>query len=414
MGLHAKLQPSSAKRWLECPGSVELCSNVIDSGSKYADEGTAGHAIFEAQISGAAMPKVVNIDGTRSWPVDDALVEAVKPAVEWAVEYKAEHSAAIFAERKYEIGVGFGLKPGLLWGTADFTALSRDELCIADLKLGYNDVPVAYYDEATGKKRPNEQLGQYGLGALDATGWMHDRIRLVILQPRTSDEPKEVVFTADEMEEFRQEWKPKVLTAAQGGPLVPSEEACRWCKAAGVCPALKAETMALARRDMANLITLSGEEVAELLDKGAMIENAMKAVRAHALRLLEFDERAVPGYKRVQGEKHRAWTAGAFTIEEKLTPFAVDPFEKCLRSPAQVEALLADKLKGATVNDELIKTKKKAKEVAKALVATLAAKPPGEPTLAHIDDTRPALGPAFTADDVKGLDEKVDEAEVID
>jgi hypothetical protein len=335
------------------------------------------------------VPKVVDVDG-RPIPVTPELLALVEPQVEWAINYKKTHRAAIFSEQKYEIGEGFGLKPGLFWGTADFTAVSPFELCVADLKLGYVDVAVG----------ENEQLISYGLGALDATGWIHDSIRLVILQPKTSDDPKEIVYTAAEMQKFRDDWTQKVRTAVEGGPLVPSEDGCRFCKAAGACPALRDYTLALARREMVNLVTLSGEEIADLLDKGSMIENAMRSVRAHALKMLEFDPQAIPGYKRVQGEKKRVWTAGKEETAKKLRKIGVHPFEESLISPASAEAEYA-----ADYHRKNQGTKKAAKEAAKLLIAILAHKPEGEPTLAKLDDDRPALGPAFTVEDVAKAEE---------
>jgi hypothetical protein len=357
----------------------------VDAGSEFADEGTAGHAVFEALLLGRSVPEVVGLEGERTFKVTPELRALVDPCVEWAHEYKKKNKAAIFAEQKYEIGAGFGLEPGIFWGTADFTGISPTELCVADLKLGYVDVVVG----------ENEQLISYGLGALDATGWIHDTIRLVILQPKTSDEPKEVIYTAAEMEGFRTKWKDRVFTAARGGPLVPSEVACRFCKAAGACPALRSETLALAQREMVNLITLSGEEIADLLNKGTMIENAMKAVRAHAIRLLEIDPASIPGYKRVDSDKKRVWKDEA---EEKLQSWAkvVDVYEKALRSPAQIEKLIAEKLPG--------KTKKEKMEAAKKIISELAYKPKGGPTLVKDEDDRPALGPVFTKEDLQAAE----------
>ena len=37
-GTHAKLSPSSAARWMTCPGSVILCEGLEDRSSKAADE----------------------------------------------------------------------------------------------------------------------------------------------------------------------------------------------------------------------------------------------------------------------------------------------------------------------------------------------------------------------------------------
>src|SRR5438093_12672015 len=45
---HALLSPSSAARWLRCPGSVELCKGVAGKGSEYASEGTRAHELAAA------------------------------------------------------------------------------------------------------------------------------------------------------------------------------------------------------------------------------------------------------------------------------------------------------------------------------------------------------------------------------
>lgn len=42
---HAKLSPSSAHRWIACPGSVWLSEDAPKTTSAYAEEGTKAHEI---------------------------------------------------------------------------------------------------------------------------------------------------------------------------------------------------------------------------------------------------------------------------------------------------------------------------------------------------------------------------------
>ena len=44
MSGHAKLSPSSAARWMTCPGSVTLSEGIKDVSSSNASEGTMMHA----------------------------------------------------------------------------------------------------------------------------------------------------------------------------------------------------------------------------------------------------------------------------------------------------------------------------------------------------------------------------------
>lgn len=47
---HALLSPSSAVRWMTCPGSVALTKDMPDTSSKFADEGTLAHALAERAL----------------------------------------------------------------------------------------------------------------------------------------------------------------------------------------------------------------------------------------------------------------------------------------------------------------------------------------------------------------------------
>jgi hypothetical protein len=52
MSGHAVLSPSSAERWMTCPGSVVLTEGLEDKGSDAAEEGTAAHELAERILSG--------------------------------------------------------------------------------------------------------------------------------------------------------------------------------------------------------------------------------------------------------------------------------------------------------------------------------------------------------------------------
>lgn len=54
---HAKLSPSSAERWMSCPGSVALCEGKDDKGNQFAHDGTTMHHFAELCLTNGAMAK---------------------------------------------------------------------------------------------------------------------------------------------------------------------------------------------------------------------------------------------------------------------------------------------------------------------------------------------------------------------
>lgn len=383
---HAKLQPSAAKRWLNCPGSVSLCENVVDAGSEYAAEGTACHEICEQVLNGKPWPKAGE-KMSNGVVVTDEMLRLCKPCVDFVQDYQDATGAVIHTEARLEIGAHLGLPEGLCFGTSDIVGTGR-ELLVADFKFGYNEVDV----------EENKQLILYALGAAKAHPGA-SKVRLAILQPKCG-EPKEKVYSSSEMVAFWEDIQPKAHVAAKGGALVPGPWCGEtYCKARAVCPALRDEMVALAQREFAsNALSHTPEELADLLHKLELLEPAAKAIRSHALTLMELGTE-IPGWKRVMGDTKEAWLQkeNEKATAESLKKMGVDPWEKCLVSPANAREQIVEVLVGKKAE----KTKKAAREAAREMLKKLAGKPQGRPTLARAEDPRPALGPAFTAADVQ-------------
>ena len=51
MSDHARFSPSSAKRWMTCPGSIALCRDIPNPSSIYADDGTASHTVASRALT---------------------------------------------------------------------------------------------------------------------------------------------------------------------------------------------------------------------------------------------------------------------------------------------------------------------------------------------------------------------------
>ena len=59
MSAHAQLSPSSAVRWMTCPGSVRMCEGIPDTSSDASLEGTMMHTVASHCLSRTALLPVV-------------------------------------------------------------------------------------------------------------------------------------------------------------------------------------------------------------------------------------------------------------------------------------------------------------------------------------------------------------------
>lgn len=368
MAEHARLQPSAAERWAACPGSVALAATCPDRPSRAAAEGTACHELLHDFLGG--YDDLARVIGT-SVTVDGYEVEVTEDMVDWVLEvggwvrdYAADRPGAqLLSEERVCPGAAFGC-PDDLWGTADVLVSSTEELLVLDAKFGYRDVRVI----------DNPQLALYALGAMAGFGWVHPRARLVVHQPRSGG-PKEQVLTPGELEARRDELAPRVAAAlAPGGPRVPTEDGCRWCPAAGVCPEAQAESLALARREFAPE-RLSEADTLAILDAADRVRAALDAVERRAAAVLSTGGR-LPGWTLVYAEKRRTWRdPGA--AEKAIRALGHEPHAP----PKMITPAQADKKVG---------------RAAARLLAPLWERPRGEPTLAREGDRRDPVAPDFT------------------
>jgi len=118
------------------------------------------------------------------------------------------------------------------WGTADLIGAETKNrtLLVGDLKTGRGRVDVV----------ANDQLLSYAIGALSLLNFKPTRIVLAIFQPPLLGEFAAVWETdAKTLDQFRDFIKERAaLTDAHDYPPQPSDEACVWCPAKRVCPAV--------------------------------------------------------------------------------------------------------------------------------------------------------------------------------
>lgn len=342
---HAKLAPSSAERWLACPGSVAL-SEGRDSAGIDAARGTfahmvAHHCFLKGEEAWEHIGEKARVDGFDvEFTVDDA------PAVQKYLDYKKigpeEASAtARFFEQRVKITED-------LWGTLDQALVDPEVLEVIDYKHGY--IPV--------EPEENPQLKSYALGALAfLAGSKHAvfprRVRLTIAQPR-SPHPRGSIRSWDTTVEALRIWEKNVLLP--GAALALSKNAprhtgphCRFCPARTVCPELATDAKNLAgtaedQRAFAashnpplSGFNLNDETVGALLQKCEVVSFLHKALQDEAFARLNRGL-AIPGYKLVHKKSDRVFREGSLPeLEKELGPAIYD--EPKLRSPAAIEKL---------------------------------------------------------------------------
>lgn len=377
---HAELSPSSASRWMQCPGSVALCRDMPDSASSHAAEGTAMHTVAElcltkgtraADYIGTVFPR----DGF-SIKFNADLAEAVQRYVDYVNDVAAANFGELLVEQRLSISEVTGEAEA--YGTSDAVILMGDEICIIDLKGGMG-VPVDADD--------NPQLMIYALAALNEYSLVNDfkTVRMVIHQPRLY-KVSEWVIPVEQLLAFGKEVAmASAATRMAEAPLHPSDKACRWCKAKATCPAVAKEVYETFEAVVPEDAAVS--HLAQAMAKADLIEGWCKAVRAEVERRL-LDGHAVPGWKLVQGKRgNRSW-ANAEEAESWLKArLKLDEmYDFKLVSPTTISKRLEPWTDANGEKREPVLGPRQQKDL-----ATMITQKEGSPSVAPESDKRPAL-----------------------
>lgn len=368
---HAKLSPSSAERWMTCPGSVALCDGLVDEGSSFAAEGTAAHWVAEQILLGKHDKfSVVGQKAENEYIVTADMVVDVERYITQIQDLVASTGGNLLVEQRLPISEWTGESDA--HGTSDAVILASGEIIVCDLKFG-RGVQV---DAAE-----NKQLMLYALGAVetfDIAAGPFERVRLVISQPRLGHYSEWTLTMAD-LEAFGAEVKAAAkATAATDAPHVPNEKACKFCKAKAACPALRSEVM-----DAFENVEPKTAEVDRLgwaMSKVALVETWCKAVRAEVEKEL-LAGKAIAGWKLVKGKMgNRKWAdpTEAENVLKSLRLKVDQMYDLSLISPTSAEKL---------ANSEVIGPRQWKK------VLPLITRTEGGPSVAPESDKRPAIEP---------------------
>jgi hypothetical protein len=401
---HAKLAPSSAVRWMTCPGSMVLSEGLPERKSMPAARGTVAHALsadylqndisfheragFVYYVNAAGDMDNQPLPGGLAVEVDDDMIEAIEQYVTEA-QVAMEGADDVRIEQKVSIGKFTGEEGAT--GTADLVILNHRRLEVRDAKFGHHEVAP----------EQNWQLMIYALGLLDEYELIEeiDEVLLVIHQPEHGA-PKEWLTTPAELRRFEVRVAKaalKVKLAEEAGWnlktadwqdefLKPSNDACRYCPARATCPALKAEVDAAIDQEFDDLTEDTLGASMSMIER---VEAWAKAVRAEVERRL-LQRQPVKGFKLVTGRRGARKFVDPEEAEKLLVAALADAaYKKELITPTTAEKLL-----------------KKADPEYWKLVAEGITQSDGKPSVAPETDKREEYTPGASADEFEMLIEE--------
>ncbi len=358
-GKHSSRGASSAERWLNCAGSINLTEELAKKGlihsgsSRPAAEGTAAHLTLSTCLEdGSDAYEMADIEiQVEDWVfiVDKEMVDAVQETLDWV-------RARIAKARNDGFEVKVHVEKSLtsifdedVYGTADILIhIIGDRLIVVDFKYG----------KGISVEPTSDQNAYYGYLGIENYIDESTEVTVVeswIAQPRIPHPDGTIRKHITNTEELTDWWFNTVLpgikaTRDPNASLVIGQH-CQWCPNKGHCPALKSETFEFPLGIDAS--HLSDEELGATLIKLEAIAVLQPVLEAEALRRARQGDR-IPGRKLVRKKSNRRFKelmalpnpndADAM-VETKLedailATFGLDAYATPnMRSPNQLEAL---------------------------------------------------------------------------
>lgn len=364
MTTHARLSPSSADRWFNCPGSVRECAKYPNTSSPAAIDGTHTHTLLEhclKAIGNFADPlKMVGIkltDRDGEFEVDAKRAKRVEIALNY-IKTRIEELGAFEIRPESKVNAGLMIERDDIKGTADVQIMSDDTLEIIDYKDGMGIV----------EPEGNKQMSIYAMGAMirkkSAMGYPFTKVRLTIIQPKLVVKGFEAVrhwdTTVENILKFAEVVKQQAaLTDDPEASLIPGDAQCKWCPHKGACGAFTSKNMegvSLMFNDVAKQAAdkepteLTDEQIREIVESAPSVRQMLEAVEKEAQRRIESGTH-IEGLKIVRTSGRRGWAYPEEEMADKLRRMQIPKtalYVVKLVSPTQIESLSWEKKDGTT------------------------------------------------------------------
>lgn len=336
---HYRLGGSTAKRWINCPGSVQLIDS-LDVKQKPAGpaaiKGDVGHTYAEMALRQLIQHKLKGTDPDIKFELLTATPnsafespEEQEKFVGWARDYRDVIFENVCENSITNKAYGFETLVTLdqklqTGGYIDFWLIdidhrARRRLSIVDYKTGYHEVEVP----------KNEQLLLYAAAFrayLLEKGKDIDYIKLVIYQPQSEPEAfKQVTYTVKQLETFTKKALKAAAETYGEKPKLKCGTHCQWCPAQTRCPQY---TKQIETQTAIKLIDTKAIKIpqVQLLPKDGVARIALDADRLHAFvdecvaYAINCHEQGIPlpGTKVVETKPRRMWLKDTERIQKDL------------------------------------------------------------------------------------------------
>jgi len=335
--LHSPLGASGAERWMNCPGSVTLLSQLGEDISDEPDYRREGVAMHEA-----AAHALEQFPGLDAWElVGMTFNETVMtPELCDPLQIYLDYCRSLAGHQFVEYPVSSPVHPDF-YGTLDFGCLG-ETLEVVDLKGGQG-VMVEIED--------NPQVKYYAFGLIDGIERNGRRgfddscvVGLAIVQPRGfhSDGPvRRWETTVGAIKAWVHEILVPAMHATEYDQTLDVGEWCRFCPAKLVCPMLTSLFQAAALANAKHLPDTSDEALGRSFTLAAGVKHYVKALETEAYNRA-MRGKTIPGGKLVHKKANRVWKDGA--VEQAKQRFGDDAWNPPeIKTPAQLEKLPAAK-----------------------------------------------------------------------
>lgn len=322
MGEHALLAPSSADRWVNCPGSVRFEAQYPEKPPHpMTEEGTAIHEVaakvlqdfIERDVKGHTFKRAdfLNTTASNGVVITGEMLDVAEVYIRDVMQVSTRFKGAkVLLEHRVFMD---SIHPEN-WGTLDAAILFYDmdarELVVEDLKAGWGIVEV--WD--------NWQLLDYVFGLLSdmlKRNWpLPEVIELRLVQPRPYHRQGPVRVQRIHMSElssYAERLKASAYDALGPDPTFQAGKWCDHCLGCATCPAaMQAGYRVIERLRNITAQDLSGEALGKHLtwldDAKVLLKALYDALEDKALIDIQ-QGRGVPGYEWASKESRVKWTA---------------------------------------------------------------------------------------------------------